>query len=168
MFEVQRKALPYQLALAKDLSLVQKQLHICSVKLTKTTCGRTRYPSHKQSKNYCYRSHYTLLSTCHGENCPSCQTLFKSQIFLAEYRCSTNWGDCKSNQIKSNLRATIYFPWMNACLKTFYEDRKQPQWKNSIPLSKQIPILWAGQHSRSRNYTRFYHKWDSWPISFGT
>ena len=30
-------------------------------------------------------------------------TLFKSQIFLAERRCSTNWGDCKSTQIKSNV-----------------------------------------------------------------
>ena len=27
-------------------------------------------------------------------------TLFKSQIILAEHKCSTNWGDCKSN--KSN------------------------------------------------------------------
>ena len=27
-------------------------------------------------------------------------TLFKSQIILAKYKCSTNWGDCKSN--KSN------------------------------------------------------------------
>ena len=27
-------------------------------------------------------------------------TLFKSQIFLAEHMCSTNWGDCKSTQIK--------------------------------------------------------------------
>ena len=25
-------------------------------------------------------------------------TLFKSQIILAEHECSTNWGDCKSNQ----------------------------------------------------------------------
>ena len=29
-------------------------------------------------------------------------TLFESQIILAEYECCTNWGDCKSNQIKSN------------------------------------------------------------------
>ena len=30
-------------------------------------------------------------------------TLFKSQIILAEHECSTNWRDCKSNQInKSN------------------------------------------------------------------
>jgi len=38
-------------------------------------------------------------------------TLFKSQIILAKHKCSTNWGDCKSNnsnqinqinQIKSN------------------------------------------------------------------
>ena len=35
-------------------------------------------------------------------------TLFKSQIILAKRKCSTNWGDCKSNQpnqinqIKSN------------------------------------------------------------------
>jgi len=27
-------------------------------------------------------------------------TLFKSQIILAKHKCSTNWGDCKSN--KSN------------------------------------------------------------------
>ena len=27
-------------------------------------------------------------------------TLFKSQIILAEHECSTNWGDCKSNQVK--------------------------------------------------------------------
>ena len=26
-------------------------------------------------------------------------TLFKSQIILAEHESSTNWGDCKSNQI---------------------------------------------------------------------
>ena len=26
-------------------------------------------------------------------------TLFKSQIILAEHECSTNWGDCKSNQM---------------------------------------------------------------------
>ena len=39
-------------------------------------------------------------------------TLFKSQIILAKHKCSTNWGDCKSNksnqidqinQIKSNV-----------------------------------------------------------------
>lgn len=36
-------------------------------------------------------------------------TLFKSLIFLAEHRCSSNWGDCKIqmsaltvNQLKSN------------------------------------------------------------------
>jgi len=28
-------------------------------------------------------------------------TLFQSQIILAKHKCSTNWGDCKSNQIKS-------------------------------------------------------------------
>ena len=27
-------------------------------------------------------------------------TLFKFQIILAEHKCSTNWGDSKSNQIK--------------------------------------------------------------------
>ena len=33
-------------------------------------------------------------------------TLFESQIILAEHKCCTNWGDCKSNnsnQIKSNV-----------------------------------------------------------------
>jgi len=25
-------------------------------------------------------------------------TLFKSRIILAEHECSSNWGDCKSNQ----------------------------------------------------------------------
>jgi len=35
-------------------------------------------------------------------------TLFKSQVILAKHKCTTNWGDCKSNksnqinQIKSN------------------------------------------------------------------
>ena len=29
-------------------------------------------------------------------------TLFKFQITVAEHECPTNWGDCKSNQIKSN------------------------------------------------------------------
>ena len=29
-------------------------------------------------------------------------TLFKSQTFTAEHKCSTNWGNCNSNQIKSN------------------------------------------------------------------
>ena len=38
-------------------------------------------------------------------------TLFKSQIILAKHKCSTNWGDCKSN--KSNqinqIKSTVGF-----------------------------------------------------------
>ena len=37
-------------------------------------------------------------------------TLFKSQIFLAEHRCSTNWGYCKSTQLKSNqIKSNVGF-----------------------------------------------------------
>ena len=35
-------------------------------------------------------------------------TLFKSQIILAEHKCSTNWGDCisnKSNQIHNSNKS---------------------------------------------------------------
>ena len=37
-------------------------------------------------------------------------TLFKCQIFLAEHRCTTNWGDwgdCESTQIKSNQMSVL-------------------------------------------------------------
>ena len=37
-------------------------------------------------------------------------TLFKSQVYLAEHRGSTNWGDRKSNQHKSNqIKSNVGF-----------------------------------------------------------
>ena len=46
-------------------------------------------------------------------------TLLKSQIFLVEHRCSTNWGNCNSTKLESNQmldfeeRAKLEYPEKN-------------------------------------------------------